>query len=116
MVISIRCAGHNPREKAFASPFAIRTLLDYTPSVTFGDSSPCTGEPFRHAGRFSPLGTKKLHRAFVLRRFFYFASGGVKSRVRVFMAGQSWVYFTPAESIIRLEARVAGESAYLSDR
>ncbi len=48
--------------------------------------------------------------------FFYFASGGVKSRVRVFMVGRSWVYFTPAESIIRLEARVAGESAYLSDR
>ena len=30
--------------------------------------------------------------------------------------GRSWVYLTPAEVSIRLEARVAMESEYLSDR
>ena len=41
---------------------------------------------------------------------------GVKSRVISFRLVRSWVNLTPAESIIRLEARVDMESAYLSDR
>ena len=39
-----------------------------------------------------------------------------KSRVMVLTEGLSWVSFTPAAFSIRLEARVAGVSAYLSER
>ena len=46
----------------------------------------------------------------------YFSSSGIKSRVMDFRLVRSWVYLTPAESLIRLEAMVARESAYLSDR
>ena len=44
---------------------------------------------------------------------YFFTS---KSRVMVLTEGLSWVSFTPAAFSIRLEARVAGVSAYLSDR
>ena len=48
--------------------------------------------------------------------YYRFSSSGMKSRVMAFSSVCSREYFTPAESIIRLEARVAMESAYLSER
>ena len=49
-------------------------------------------------------------------KFYLFSSSGTKSRVMDFSCVRSCWYFTPAESSIRLEARVAMESAYLSER
>ena len=49
-------------------------------------------------------------------RYFFRSSSGIKSKVISFKFVRSWVYFTPAESIIFFEARVDMESAYLSDR
>ena len=46
----------------------------------------------------------------------YRSSSGTKSRVMDLRSVFSWVNFTPADSIIRLEARVDMESAYLSER
>ena len=49
--------------------------------------------------------------------FLYFlSSSGTKSRVMESIAGRSWIYLTPAASIIRLDANVLGVVAYLSDR
>ena len=47
---------------------------------------------------------------------FVFSSSGIKSSVISLRLVHSWMYFTPAESIIRLEASVDMESAYLSDK
>ena len=46
----------------------------------------------------------------------YRSSSGTKSNVMDLRSVFSWVNFTPADSIIRLEARVDMESAYLSER
>ena len=43
MNISIRCAGHNPQGKAnLRRPEHFYAIQPYTPSVTFGDTSPYT--------------------------------------------------------------------------
>ena len=52
----------------------------------------------------------------LLLDYLFFSSSGVKSRVISFRLVRSWVNFTPADIIIRLEARVDMESAYLSER
>ena len=46
----------------------------------------------------------------------YWFSSGIKFRVMESMEVVSWVYLTPAASSIRLDARVLGVVAYLSDR
>jgi len=44
------------------------------------------------------------------------SSSGMKSSVMDWMPVRSWVYLTPAASIMRLEAMVVGVVAYLSER
>ena len=70
---------------------------------------------------FALLGmTKNFNKRAAFRRpfdiYFPFSSSGMKSRVMDWMPVRSWVYLTPAESSMRLEARVDMESAYLSER
>ena len=48
--------------------------------------------------------------------FYFLSSSGTKSRVMDWRLVLSWRKVTPAAVSIRLEARVEGESAYLSDR
>ena len=86
----------------------------------------CRGEQRSSAittdGQRPPLHARsKLHSKkpphIVGRKFFHFlSSSGTKSRVMESTAGRSWIYLTPAASIIRLDANVLGVVAYLSDR
>ena len=62
MNISIRCAGHNPQGKAnLRRPEHFYAIQPYTPSVTFGDTSPL------HAGRQRFTGSSSRRR----RKNFY---------------------------------------------
>ena len=76
-----------------------------------------------HKGGFGALQTYQLlYKVLVLTLYYsiflcYFRfSSGIKLKVMESRSVFSWLNFTPADMSIRLEARVAMESAYLSDR
>ena len=61
MNISIRCAGHNPQGKAnLRRPEHFYAIQPYTPSVTFGDTSPYTPGGFIPTENFPPKAQKFL--------------------------------------------------------
>ena len=76
--------------------------------------------PERHTAQYAGTARSRLI-ANKIRRSIPFSpysisSSGVKSSVMDLISVRIWIYRTPAESIIRLDAMVARVSAYLSER
>lgn len=76
--------------------------------------------PERHTAQYAGIARSRLIANKMCRSIpfspYSISSSGVKSSVMDLISVRIWIYRTPAESIIRLDAMVARVSAYLSER